>query len=69
MIKVKVVLFICSYVLFLTAVAVRRQIDGEPRSPKMADVVSELPELELDVPETVIARPIYEEVLAAYERV
>ena len=43
--------------------------DGEPRGPKIADVVSELPELELDLPEAVVARPTREEVLAAYERV
>lgn len=41
--------------------------DGEPRGPKIADVVSELPELEL--PEAVAAKPTREEVLAAYERV
>jgi tetratricopeptide (TPR) repeat protein len=41
--------------------------DNEPRGPKIADVVADLPGLEL--PKAVAARPTQEEVLAAYERV
>lgn len=41
--------------------------DNEPRGPKIADVVADLPQLEL--PQAVAAKPTSEEVLAAYERV